>query len=59
MAEENAEIARDVYERWRAGDFHVWSFRGERVIRLECFREPGEALAAAGLGEKAMAQERD
>jgi hypothetical protein len=26
MAEENAEIARDVYERWRAGDFHVWSF---------------------------------
>ena len=59
MAEENVEIARDVSEGWRAGDFHVWSFRGERVIRLECFRERGEALAAAGLGEKAMAQERD
>lgn len=82
MAEENVEIVRDVYERWRAGDsvvapvcqrgvgeessaatelryFHVWSFRGERVIRLECFRERGEALAASGLSEKAMSQERD
>ncbi len=29
--------------------FHVWSFRGGRVIRLETFRERGEALAAVGL----------
>jgi hypothetical protein len=40
MAEENVEIVRDVYERWR-------------------FRERGKALAAAGLSEKAMSQERD
>jgi ketosteroid isomerase-like protein len=39
--------------------FHVWSFRGERVIRLECLRERGKAPAAAGLSEKAMSQERD
>jgi ketosteroid isomerase-like protein len=29
--------------------FTVWSFRGSRVIRIESFRERGEALAAAGL----------
>jgi len=31
--------------------FHVWSFRGPRVIRLENFRERAEALQAAGLSE--------
>jgi ketosteroid isomerase-like protein len=31
--------------------FQLWSFRGSRVIRLENFRERGEALEAAGLAE--------
>jgi ketosteroid isomerase-like protein len=31
--------------------FHVWSFRGAKVIRLENFRERAEALEAAGLPE--------
>ena len=31
--------------------FQVWSFRGGKVIRLENFRERGEAREAAGLGE--------
>lgn len=30
--------------------WHVWTFRGSKVIRLETFRERAEALAAAGLG---------
>ena len=29
--------------------FHVWSFRGDRVIRWENFREREDALAAIGL----------
>jgi ketosteroid isomerase-like protein len=29
--------------------FHVWSFRGRKVIRLECVRQRAEALAAVGL----------
>jgi ketosteroid isomerase-like protein len=33
------------------GYFHVWSFRGRRVIRLEAVRERGEALEAVGLSE--------
>jgi ketosteroid isomerase-like protein len=31
--------------------FQVWSFRGQKVIRLEGFRERSEALAAAGITE--------
>ncbi len=31
--------------------FQVWSFRGDRVIRFENFREREEALEAAGLSE--------
>ncbi len=31
--------------------FHLWSFRGPKVIRLESFRERAEALEAAGLSE--------
>jgi ketosteroid isomerase-like protein len=31
--------------------FHVWSFRGRKVIRLESFRERVEALEAVGLSE--------
>jgi ketosteroid isomerase-like protein len=31
--------------------FHVWSFRGGKVIRLELFRERAEALEAVGLPE--------
>ena len=31
--------------------FHVWSFRGRKVIRLENFRERAEALEAVGLRE--------
>ena len=31
--------------------FHVWSFRGGRVIRLENFRERAEALEAVGRRE--------
>jgi ketosteroid isomerase-like protein len=31
--------------------FHVWSFRGSRVIRFETFRERAEAIEAAGLRE--------
>jgi ketosteroid isomerase-like protein len=31
--------------------FQIWSFRGAKVIRLENFRERGEALEAAGLSE--------
>ncbi len=34
-----------------AGIFHVWSFRGERVIRLETVPDRAEALQAAGLSE--------
>jgi ketosteroid isomerase-like protein len=30
---------------------YVWTFRGGRVIRFESFREPDEALEAAGLSE--------
>jgi len=29
--------------------FQVWSFRGDKVIRLENFRKRSEALEAAGL----------
>jgi ketosteroid isomerase-like protein len=29
--------------------FHVWTFRGGRVIRLETFRDRAEARGAAGL----------
>jgi ketosteroid isomerase-like protein len=29
--------------------FHVWTFRGDKVIRLETMRERAEALAATGL----------
>jgi len=31
--------------------FMLWSFRGRKVIRIESFREHGEALEAAGLEE--------
>jgi ketosteroid isomerase-like protein len=31
--------------------FQVWTFRGDKVIRLENVRERAEALAAAGLAE--------
>jgi ketosteroid isomerase-like protein len=31
--------------------FHVWTFRGGRVIRLEIFRERAEALEAVGVRE--------
>ena len=31
--------------------FHVWSFRGRKVIRLECIRQRAEALEAVGLQE--------
>jgi ketosteroid isomerase-like protein len=31
--------------------FHVWTFRGERVIRIEVFDRDTEALEAAGLSE--------
>jgi ketosteroid isomerase-like protein len=29
--------------------FHVWTFRGPRIIRFETFRERDEALTAVGL----------
>jgi hypothetical protein len=35
--------------------FHVWSFRGATVIRLENFRERAEALESVGLGDGAAA----
>ena len=31
--------------------FHVWTFRGSKVVRWEDFREREEALAAVGLSE--------
>lgn len=31
--------------------FHLWSFRGRKVIRLETFRERAEAMEAVGLPE--------
>jgi ketosteroid isomerase-like protein len=31
--------------------YMLWTFRGGKVIRLECFRDRTEALEAAGLGE--------
>jgi ketosteroid isomerase-like protein len=31
--------------------FHVWSFRGRKVIRLECVRQRADALEAVGLRE--------
>ena len=31
--------------------FQVWTFRGDRVIRLDVLRDRAEALAAAGLSE--------
>ena len=31
--------------------FTLWSFRGPRIIRIESFRDRGEALEAAGLSE--------
>ena len=30
---------------------HVWTFRGEAVVRLELFRDKAEALQAVGLSE--------
>jgi ketosteroid isomerase-like protein len=33
------------------GYYHVWSFRGRKVIRLENFRDRAEALEAVGLRE--------
>jgi ketosteroid isomerase-like protein len=30
--------------------FQLWSFRGDRVIRLEAFRDRREAIEAGGLG---------
>jgi len=31
--------------------FHVWTFRGRRVIRMELFERESDALNAAGLSE--------
>ena len=31
--------------------FHVWSFRGDKAIRLENFRERSDAFRAVGLSE--------
>ena len=31
--------------------FHVWTFRGRRVIRFEAFQDRAEALAAVGMRE--------
>jgi ketosteroid isomerase-like protein len=31
---------------------YVWTFRGGKVIRFESFREPDQALEAAGLSEQ-------
>lgn len=31
------------------GYYHLWTFRGASVIRIECIRERDEALEAAGL----------
>jgi ketosteroid isomerase-like protein len=31
--------------------FHVWTFRGGKVIRMEVFADEAEALEAAGLSE--------
>lgn len=31
--------------------FHVWTFRGDKAVRLESITERSEALEAAGLGE--------
>jgi ketosteroid isomerase-like protein len=31
--------------------FHVWTFRGDKVIRLETMRDRADALAATGLTE--------
>jgi len=38
-----------VPSEWRG--FHVWTFRGRAVIRLELFRDRAEALEAVGLSE--------
>jgi ketosteroid isomerase-like protein len=38
-------VAADVQE------FHVWTFRGRKVIRFEAFQERAEALEAVGLRE--------
>ncbi len=35
--------------------FHVWSFRGDGVVRLETFREREEARRAAGHSDSAQA----
>jgi ketosteroid isomerase-like protein len=37
--------------------FHVWSFRGRKVIRLDVIRNREDALEAAGLSELAMSRE--
>ena len=31
--------------------FHVWTFRGSSVVRLECIMERGDALEAVGLAD--------
>jgi ketosteroid isomerase-like protein len=36
---------------WKVRYFQVWSFRGDKVIRLESFRKRVDALQAAGLSE--------
>jgi ketosteroid isomerase-like protein len=36
---------------WKMRYFQLWSFRGDKVIRLESFRKRVEALEAAGLRE--------
>ena len=64
MAEENVEPVRDDYERWSAGDFRAAPalprvvVPGERVIRLECFRERGKRSQQPGRARR-RCQERD
>jgi ketosteroid isomerase-like protein len=34
-----------------AEEFHVWTLRGDRIVRLQMFLDEGEARAAAGIAE--------
>ena len=53
MAQDNVAIVRASWEAWRRGDVAALRefFRDGRAVRVEIYRDEGEALAAIGLRE--------
>jgi hypothetical protein len=51
MPEKTVEIVRRIYGLYGTLLFHLWTFCGGRVVRLESTPDRAEALEAAGLSE--------